>query len=93
MRNTLTAFAIVFTVPAFAAQPGIDRPGFDYKHFDVGAWDQCNAACTDEGVKCKAWVYVVPGVMGPSGFCSLKWTKPAAVKNPKATSGDGPSTF
>ena len=32
---------------------------------------------------------VVPGVEGPSGRCSLKWTKPASVRNPKATSGDG----
>jgi hypothetical protein len=53
---------------------GIDRPGGDYRHFEVAAdpnGKPCEAACEDEE-GCRAWTYVRPGYVGSSAVCYLK---------------------
>jgi len=83
----------VSTMPAAAAPPpvgqnGIDRPGRDYKNFDLSAPDPaaCRKACEAEA-QCRAWAYVKPGVQGPSARCWLKNAVPAPVKDSCCVSG------
>ena len=53
----------------------IDRSGGDYKNFDIpgeandGA--ACKAACEADN-RCRAWTFVRPGYLGPTGRCYLK---------------------
>ena len=66
----------------------IDRPGNDYKNFNLSVADsnQCRAACgTDK--QCEAWTYVNPGVQGPTARCWLKNGVPAARTSDCCTSG------
>ena len=73
---------------AFAAEWGTDRPGGDYKNFNLPA-DQpslCEQACNGEP-QCKAWTFVHPGVQGPSARCWLKSVVPAANPNTCCVSG------
>jgi len=76
-------------VPVRSLEPDIDRPGNDYKNFDLTAADAnlCKAACDNEGSTCKAWTFVKPGVQGPSARCWLKNTIPPAFTNTCCTSG------
>lgn len=70
-------------------QFGTDRPGSDYKSFDLPYPDYklCQKACKEDR-KCKAWAYVKPfTVQGPMPRCWLKNTIPPAVKNSAVISG------
>jgi hypothetical protein len=52
----------------------IDRPGGDYRSFDVAAnatGESCNDACDGES-QCRAWTYVRPGYNAPQAQCHLK---------------------
>jgi hypothetical protein len=52
----------------------IDRPGGDYRSFDVAAnatGDICKDACDGES-QCRAWTYVRPGYDSPQAQCHLK---------------------
>ena len=62
------------------ARPGpveiaIDRNGGDYRSFDLPSdptGETCKKACEDDK-RCRAWTYVRPGYLGPSGArCYLK---------------------
>jgi PAN domain len=52
----------------------IDRPGGDYRHFDLPAdptGKSCQIACeSEEG--CRAWTYLRPGYTGQPATCYLK---------------------
>jgi len=51
-----------------------DRPGGDYRNFEVAATpngDACKAACEADS-ECRAWTYVRPGYGGPEPRCWLK---------------------
>jgi hypothetical protein len=65
-----------------------DRPGSDYKSFEVPSADyvQCHVACRDDET-CKAWTYVKSGPNTPTPLCFLKNAVPDAVKNDCCTSG------
>jgi hypothetical protein len=66
----------------------IDRPGADYRSFDVGSNrpEECRDAClTDSG--CEAFTFVRPGVYGPYGRCWLKGQMVPAVANNCCISG------
>jgi hypothetical protein len=66
-------------------ETGIDRPGGDYKGFDVKSGDgedACKAACTADN-KCRAWTYVRPGYIGRDGHCILK----KEIKPPRRRAG------
>ena len=70
------------------AEPGIDRPGQDYKNFDLASANpaSCEASCTGDR-QCMGWTYVNPGVQGPNARCWLKTSLPQAVVNSCCTSG------
>ncbi len=74
------------TTPAM--QTGIDRPGDDYKDFDLPAPNPalCQQDCAKEA-QCVAWVYVKPGFQGDSPRCWLKNKVPAQNKNACCISG------
>ncbi|WP_164712231.1 PAN domain-containing protein [Methylobacterium currus] len=66
----------------------LDRPGLDYRSFDLAQADAnlCSNACNGEA-QCKAWTYVRPGVQGPKARCWLKNKVPAAMASSCCTSG------
>ncbi len=66
----------------------IDRPGNDYRNFDLttASNESCRAACTGDA-KCKAYTYVKPGVQGPNARCWLKDNIPATRTSDCCVSG------
>jgi hypothetical protein len=67
---------------------GTDRPGSDYRVFDVPAenFSSCLAACqADSG--CQAWSYESSNAQRPNGVCWLKNPAPAQVAKQITTSG------
>jgi hypothetical protein len=54
-------------------KPGTNRPGGDYRDFEMPRADPaaCQAACARES-QCKSWTYVKPGVQGDKAHCWLK---------------------
>jgi len=66
----------------------VDRPGKDYKNFDLSAANPnlCREAC-EKDPKCQAFTYVKPGVQGPKARCWLKHSVPPAKKNSCCVSG------
>jgi len=80
-------------VPARAEQTvenGVNRPGGDYKNFEmepnIAGFAPCQSACTHDP-SCRAWTYVVPGVQGPKPHCWLKNTVPPAFNDKCCVSG------
>lgn len=75
-------------VPVKMVEPNVDRPGQDYRNFDLSAADpeQCRSACQAEG-QCQAWTYVNPGVQGAGARCWLKTGVPDAHTSNCCTSG------
>ena len=70
---------------SIAQETAIDRPGGDYKNFDVkgGEGDEpCQAACTADN-KCRAWTYARPGYIGKEAHCFLK----KEIKPPRRRAG------
>lgn len=95
----LMAGAAGFPGVAAAQENKADRPGSDYRNFELEplragdppsfsdhAANDCAWACQQEG-NCKAWTFVAPGVQGRNGRCWLKNAVPAAVPCPYCTSG------
>ena len=69
------------------AEPNFDRPGQDYKNFELDSnANTCEFACTKDA-KCKAWTYVKPGVQGLKARCWLKTGVPPLRSNSCCTSG------
>jgi hypothetical protein len=70
------------------ARKGYDRPGSDYRNFQMNtpSYQTCASKCAGEA-KCKAWTFVKPGVQGPKAKCYLKSRAPKPVKNACCTSG------
>jgi PAN domain len=71
-----------------ALEPGVDRPGSDFKDFDLERSEPvlCQKACADEP-ECKAFTYVVPGVQGEKARCWLKNTVPEKLESDCCVSG------
>ena len=67
---------------------GIDRPGSDYRNFDLARPDPalCEAACANDN-RCKAWTWVRPGHQGSNARCWLKYRVPAAQASNCCVSG------
>jgi hypothetical protein len=65
-----------------------DRPGMDYKSFDLRTADPliCKNRCAKDP-KCRAWAYVKPGYQGQMAKCWLKSGVPPAVANECCISG------
>ncbi len=69
-------------------EPGIDRPGSDYRNFKL-ANDQpglCARQCEQER-RCQAYTYVKPGVQGAQARCWLKDAVPEPVSKDCCVSG------
>ena len=66
-----------------------DRPGMNYKSFDLPSPDPkiCENACKEDSKNCKAWTYVKPGMQGTKARCWLKSGTPSPMKNPSCISG------
>lgn len=67
----------------------IDRPGNDYRSFDVTASPAgaaCRTAC-EADKSCRAWTYSRPGYAGPSARCYLKAKIPRPRHKPCCISG------
>ena len=60
---------------------GVDRPGGDYRNFELqfDAPGLCAGQCAQEA-QCRAWTYVKPGVQGPKARCWLKNVVPPPVQ-------------
>ena len=78
------------TRPTYAVsmEPGVDRPGSDYRSFEIAAAnpEYCRSACQSEA-QCRAYTYVNPGVQGPNARCWLKSTVPAGTPRGCCVSG------
>lgn len=93
-RGLLLAVAlapVLWQGPAIAQsvgfQPNVDRPGLDYRSFDLGGGATiCQSTCRGDR-RCRAWTWVKAGVQGPSPRCWLKTAVPRAVRNSCCTSG------
>ena len=77
MMRSLAAvllFLAFLTTAANAARDGsTDRPGLDYRTFELSAPnpDLCESACKREQ-QCRSWTYSWPGAKGPKAMCALK---------------------
>jgi hypothetical protein len=68
-----------------AVETSIDRPGGDYKNFEIktdDGDDPCKAACTADN-KCRAWTYARAGYVGKEAHCFLK----KEIKPPRRRAG------
>jgi 1-phosphatidylinositol phosphodiesterase len=85
---TVTATTPGPAYPASNLEWNIDRPGFDYRSFDLPAPDpaMCQSTCMNEPA-CAAFTYVNPGVQGPNARCLLKSAVPNAVPQACCVSG------
>jgi hypothetical protein len=90
-----TIFAILFSITLLVpsgysqtTETNIDRPGMDYKNFNLPSPDPklCQNSCQQD-TACKAWTYVKPGVQGQYARCWLKSGVPSIVKNSSCISG------
>jgi hypothetical protein len=75
-----------------STEPGLDRPGGDYKHFSISRYHTdgakfCQTVCVGEAPRCRAWTYVKPGVQGSDAVCWLKDEVPSERSNDCCTSG------
>ena len=75
-------------VPTRPFEPGVDRPGRDYKNFDLASGDAnlCKSACEREG-QCVTWTFVKAGIQGAKARCWLKNATPPAFTNSCCVSG------
>lgn len=94
----ISMILLVTGVFVYALEYDTDRPGMDYKSFDITDPDfsqvaletrptlYCEKPCISDP-QCKAWTYVKPGIQGPRARCWLKSGVPEAVKNDCCVSG------
>jgi hypothetical protein len=64
--------------PSLALQYDTDRPGHDYRNFDLPEPrpELCRDACQRDG-RCRAFTYISPGIQGSKPRC---WLKEAATR-------------
>jgi hypothetical protein len=79
------------TPPALSLEQGVDRPGEDYKDFDLddARPEACRDACAQDAT-CKAFTFVKAGVQGDKARCWLKSTVPPAQPHDCCASGVRP---
>lgn len=71
-----------------SAEQGFDRPGQDYRNFDLQAAspESCQAECAADP-RCRSYVYVRPGQQGARARCWLKSGVPNPVPSACCVSG------
>ncbi len=69
-------------------QIGVDRPGYDYRSFNLQRADArlCKQACDNEK-RCRAWAMTKPDRNNPQAHCWLKDRVPRQKPNSRVTSG------
>ena len=74
--------------PASGLEWNVDRPGSDYRSFELPtpSPETCQATCMNEP-QCAAFTYMNPGVQGPNARCWLKNAVPSAVPQGCCVSG------
>jgi hypothetical protein len=91
----------VSTMAEQIREEGVDRPGSDYRNFDLekplpgsfgGPEDTCRDQCESDG-NCKAWTFVKAGIQGPKPRCWLKNAIPEPHANNCCVSGVPIRTF
>jgi len=72
----------------YGMEKDTDRPGMDYKNFDLPSPDpnHCQNACINDP-QCKAFTYVKPGIQGINARCWLKTGVPALKQSTCCISG------
>jgi hypothetical protein len=88
------AIALAFGTAAISGasaqtfERGVDRPGLDYRSFDLREADpsSCERACVRDG-RCVAWTYVAPGIQSSTARCWLKNGIPRGIRSGCCTSG------
>ena len=68
-----------------AVENSIDRPGGEYRSFEIKGGEgeeACRAACNADN-KCRAWTYARPGYVGKEAHCFLK----KEIKPPRHKAG------
>lgn len=91
-----SAVALLMAVtPAYSAgdlEWNTDRPGYDYKGFDLPLDNplMCKEACAGEPA-CKAYTYVKAGVLSVNSRCYLKNAVPNSMQNTATISGVKPN--
>jgi hypothetical protein len=90
LRSMIVASALMVatlsTASADTFEPNMNRPGGDYKNFEVRSPDDCQTGCLQD-VRCKAWTWVKKGIQGPAARCWLKTSQPAPVPDKNCVSG------
>ena len=86
--------SILFVGQTSAIEMDTDRPGMNYKNFDLlrNHPTLCESECIKDA-NCMAWTYVKPGIQGSSARCWLKRGIPSPVKNTCCVSGYKPPEF
>jgi PAN domain-containing protein len=84
----VTATAPGPAYPASGLEWNVDRPGSDYRSFELPtpSPEMCQSACMNEP-QCAAFTYVNPGVQGPNPRCWLKSAAPQPVPQTCCVSG------
>lgn len=69
-------------------EPGVDRPGFDYRSFSIPKPRArlCEEACLADP-RCRAWTFVDTKIIGPLASCWLKDQVPESKSNTCCVSG------
>jgi hypothetical protein len=75
-------------VAGHGLEPGVNRPGSDYRSFDLPTPnpEMCRDTCRNEAT-CVAFTYVNPGVQSPNARCWLKNGVPQPVPDNCCVSG------
>ncbi|MGZ5437092.1 MAG: PAN domain-containing protein [Pyrinomonadaceae bacterium] len=73
---------------SLTVEDGVDRPGFDYRNFDLPQANSelCRDACANDS-NCLAYTFVRPGIQGPRAKCWLKSKVPPAGQSSCCISG------
>ena len=76
---------------ALSIEPATDRPGADYRVFDLATpeVELCRSACAEDP-GCAAYTYADPGLVGPQPRCFLKKSAPGPAPKAGCTSGQKP---
>ena len=85
--NSNSEAAAPFQAGNITVENDTNRPGSDYRNFDVQADpNACRTACWNDAT-CKAYTYVKPGVQGQYAHCWLKNSTPTPSANNCCVSG------
>jgi hypothetical protein len=81
-------------VPSADMEADTNRPGMDYKDFDLSEANPelCRSACLADP-QCLAYTYVKPGIQSDSAHCWLKSGAPPAYPDTCCVSGIKPATL